>query len=156
VDFSSLIQIANYKVGVIKRCIRESIKDPEFVKLVRRIFTNVPRQQVVDYLWMYMSKFGFVQEINTDYCKHAMEFYQDKSGDCEDFVVFEASALILMGYKPIIKVYDTEGLGYYKHVVLEVFSPKAKKIITFDGTYRVEGLGGKPPIVGNKIRRYRI
>ena len=155
-DLRTPKQIADFKVSIVKRCIRESVADPVFKALVRKDFGTVPRQGAVNHLWLYMQRFEFVPEQRGDYCKHAIEFYHDGFGDCEDFVVFEVSVLIILGYKPVIKVYDTEGLGYYKHVVLEVFNPAMGRQVVFDGTYRVQGLGGEPPALSNVVRRYRV
>jgi hypothetical protein len=149
-------RIAQYKVGWVKRAIAESIKDLQFRSLVETKFHNVPKENIIGKLWDWQSKFLFVQEPRgKDYVKHAIEFVRDAQGDCEDFVVFNASVLKLLGIPVRIRVTDTKGKGYYTHITIQYKPGAFRPWITFDGTYRKQGCGGEPPVF-RKQRSFRI
>lgn len=154
--YESPEQIADRKVQVVKRCIRESVIDPEFVSYVRSAFEGAKQQTIIPLLWKFQKNFLFIPEqAAIDYCKHAIEFAKQGRGDCEDFVVFNSSVLTLFGIKHRLKVMDTKGGGYYTHILLEVFDPIRRRWLPFDGTYRKRGLGGQPRHQ-LKIRTYKI
>lgn len=147
--------IADQKVKVVKRCIKESLKDPEFIQFVRNAFGGTKTRDIIRVLWNYQNKFLFIQEPGAnDYCKHAIEFAKEGKGDCEDFTVFNSSVLTLFGITHRIRVMDTRGEGYYTHILLYVLDPIYRRWSPFDGTYRIRGLGGEP--IHKKTRMYII
>lgn len=149
-------RIAQYKVGWVRKTISESVKDLQFQSLVETKFHNVPRENIIGKLWEWQSKFLFIQEPKgKDYVKHAIEFVHDARGDCEDFVVFNASVLKLLGIPVRIRVTDTKGKGYYTHIMIQYKPGPLRLWVNFDGTYRKGGCGGEPPILG-KTRSFSI
>lgn len=146
-------RIADNKVSVVKRCILESMNDPQFQMYVKKAFEGAKPKTIIRLLWNYQNKFLFIPEHKSkDYCQHALEFAKRGQGDCEDFVVYNGSILKQFSIRYRIKVMDTKGAGYYTHILLEVFDPVKRRWISFDGTYRREGLGGQPR--HTKVRVY--
>lgn len=143
--------IIKYKVYWIRRAIKESIKDPYFVNLIETKFSQVPISNIVGKLWEWQNKFLFLKEPRgKDYVKHAMEFVRDGKGDCEDFVVFNASILKLFRIPIRIRVTDTKGMGYFTHILIQYRDINTGQWINFDGTYRKKGVGGEPVFYQSK------
>lgn len=146
--------IADGKLYYIRKCINDTLNDEQFLIYIRNIFKNVKTNNIVQYLWNYQSNFRFIPENNGDYCKDGMEFLKSKFGDCEDFVVFNSSILKLYGVRFRIKVTDTFNTGYYTHILIQYYDILKQNRVSFDGTYRIKGIGGEP--ISYKSRYYYI
>jgi transglutaminase-like putative cysteine protease len=143
--FTTPDSIADRKLSYIKRCISDTVNSPEFVMYLRNIFKNVRHGDVVQFLWKYNSNIRFVTENDGgDYCKDGIEFLKSKYGDCEDFTIFNMSVFRLYGIKSRIKVTDTFGQGYFTHILPQYYDYRIMRWMSFDGTYRIKGIGGEP------------
>jgi len=144
--------IVNYKLNIVKKCIKDSIQNSNFKYYIKNYFKDVDPKYYILKLWKMQSNFRFLPESKyKDYCKDAMEFLTSGYGDCEDFTVFNASILQLLGIKYKIKVTNTLNKGYYSHILLIVFNKYNNKWLPFDGTYRIKGLGGEPKHYNYKL-----
>lgn len=149
--------IVSYKVKWIKRAVNDSVRDHNFIELIESKFNRVPINNVVGKLWEWQKSFRFIPEPKgQDYVKDAMEFIGDGQGDCEDFVVFNASILKLFGVPVRIKVTDTIGSGYFTHILIQYKDSSNGQWVSFDGTYRIKGIGGEPPLYNNKFRYFSV
>lgn len=147
--------IADHKVRIIKQCIRETTRNPEFRNKIIQLFPDANFSNIVQKLWQFQYSLIFSPEQGKgDYCKDGLELLRDRHGDCEDFSVFNSAVLHIFGVQHRIKVMDTRGKGYYTHILLEYYNPRAMQWRPFDGTYRTKGLGGEPK--HGKQKRYQV
>lgn len=149
------VKIINKKIVFVKRLVTESVTDPEFRNLVEAKFSGIPQSSYLGVLWIWQNSFRFIQESNgVDYAKHAIEFVRDGYGDCEDFTVFNATVMRLLGIPYRVRVTDTKGQGYFTHIMIEI-RDRSGKWVPFDGTFRRRGIGGEPPVLG-AYRHYYV
>jgi len=143
--FSNPDSIADRKLVFIKKCIKDTVQNSDFRMYLCNIFKNVRHTDIVKFLWKYNSTIRFVTENDGgDYCKDGLELLKSKFGDCEDFTVFNISIFKIYDIKCRIKVTDTYGQGYFTHILAQYYDSRIMNWVSFDGTYRVKGIGGEP------------
>jgi len=152
--FNTPESIADNKLKLIKKCLYDTVNSSEFRMHLANIFAGIRHADLVRFIWNFNHKIRFIIEPSGDYCKDGLELLKTGFGDCEDFTVFNAAIFNIYKIPYRIKVTDTFGGGYFTHILVQYYDQNIKRWISFDGTYRLKGIGGEPMF--HKERFYYI